>query len=111
MNARPIKKVQEAKMRKKMRAVRRLEKLKKKSAVMLEDEGMSEADKAKAMARMMARAAKKEPKRQVKVVVARGGNRGIKGRPRGTKGRYKMVDPRLKKDLRAEKRRKKKAGK
>jgi AdoMet-dependent rRNA methyltransferase SPB1 len=110
LNARPIKKVMEAKARKKMKAARRLEKVKKKSALLVEDEGMSEADKAKAVARMMARAGRKKPKRQVKVVVAKGGNRGISGRPKGTKGRYKMVDSRMKKDVRAEKRLKKKMG-
>lgn len=110
LNARPIKKVREAQGRKKMRAAARLEKLKKKSALLVEDEGMSEADKAKTLARMMARAAKKsKPKKQaVKVVVAKGGNRGISGRPKGVKGKYKIVDPRLKKDVRAEKRLKKK---
>jgi len=107
LNARPIKKVREAKERKKLRAVQRLEKLRKKSALLLEDEGMSEGDKTKAIAKMMARAAKKKPKTKTTVVVARGGNRGISGRPRGTKGRYKMVDARLKKDVRAEKRLKK----
>lgn len=114
LNARPIKKVREAKGRKKMRAAARLEKLKKKSALLLEDEGISEKDKATSLARMMARAAKKSKskKQSVKVVVARGGNRGISGRPRGVKGKYKIVDPRLKKDARAEKRLKKKiAGK
>ena len=112
LNARPIKKVREAQGRKKMRAAARLEKLKKKSALLVEDEGLTEADKAKTLARMMARAAKKsKPKKAaVKVVVARGGNRGIKGRPKGTKGKYKIVDPRLKKDVRAEKRLKKKMG-
>lgn len=110
LNARPIKKVREAQGRKKMRAAARLEKLKKKSALLVEDEAMSEADKAKTLARMMARAAKKnKPKKQaVKVVVARGGNKGISGRPKGVKGKYKIVDPRLKKDVRAEKRLKKK---
>jgi len=110
LNARPIKKVREAKARKKMQAATRLEKLRKKSALLLEDEGMTEGDKSKAIAKMMARAAKKTPRRKTTVVVASGGNRGIKGRPRGTKGRYKMVDKRLKKDVRAEKRLKK-AGK
>ncbi len=104
LNARPIKKVREAQGRKKMRAAARLEKLKKKSAMLVEDEGMSEADKEKTLTRMMARAAKKSKpqKQQVKVVVARGGNRGISGRPKGVKGKYKIVDPRLKKDVRAE---------
>jgi AdoMet-dependent rRNA methyltransferase SPB1 len=110
LNARPIKKVAEAKARKKMKAASRLEKLRKKSSMLMEDEGVSEGDKARTVAKMLARAAKagKKPKRQVKVVVAAGGNRGIKGRPGGTKGKYKMVDARLKKDVRAEKRLKKK---
>jgi len=109
LNARPIKKVLEAKGRKKMRAAQKLEKLRKKSALLLDDEGMSEKDKATAIAKMMGRAAKrKPPKQRVKVVVARGGNKGISGRPKGVKGKYKLVDARLKKDVRAEKRLKKK---
>lgn len=51
----------------------------------------------------MSKAVKKKPKQQVKLVVAKGGNRGISGRPRGVKGKYKIVDARLKKDRRAEK--------
>jgi AdoMet-dependent rRNA methyltransferase SPB1 len=69
---------------------------------------MTEKEKADAVSRMMSRAAKKKPKQQVKVVVARGGNRGISGRPKGTKGKYKMVDARMKKDVRAMKRLEKK---
>ncbi|KAI9795741.1 MAG: AdoMet-dependent rRNA methyltransferase spb1 [Piccolia ochrophora] len=104
MNARPIKKVREAKDRKRFKAGQKLEKLRRKSALLAEDEGMSEKDKAQSIARLMSRAAKKKPKQQVKVVVARGGNRGISGRPKGVKGKYKIVDARLKKDVRAEKR-------
>lgn len=104
LNARPIKKVREAKDRKKFKAAQKLEKLKKKSALVADDEAISEKDKASNIAKLMARAAKKKPKQQVKVVVARGGNRGISGRPKGVKGKYKIVDARLKKDVRAEKR-------
>ncbi len=104
LNARPIKKVREAKDRKKFKAAQRLEKLRKKSAMVADDEGISEKDKAHNIAKMMGKAAKKKPKQQVKLVVAKGGNRGISGRPRGVKGKYKIVDARLKKDVRAEKR-------
>ena len=104
LNARPIKKVREAKDRKKFKAAQKLEKLRKKSALVADDEGMSEKDKAQNIAKMMSKAAKKKPKQQVKLVVAKGGNRGISGRPRGVKGKYKIVDARLKKDVRAEKR-------
>lgn len=106
LNARPIKKVREAQGRKKLRAARRLEKLRKKSALLMDEEGVSERDKADSITKLMARAAKskKKPKAKVKIVVARGGNRGISGRPKGVKGKYKIVDKRLKKDVKAEKR-------
>lgn len=103
LNARPIKKVREAKARKKFKAAQRLEKLKKKSALLADEEGLTEKEKAQSIARLMSRAAKKKPKQKVTVVVARGNSKG-KGRPSGTKGKYKMVDARLKKDVRAEKR-------
>ena len=104
LNARPIKKVQEAKDRKKFKAAQKFEKLRKKSALVADEEGISEKDKAQNITKLMSRAAKKKPKQQVKLVVAKGGNRGISGRPRGVKGKYKIVDARLKKDVRAEKR-------
>ena len=104
LNARPIKKVREAKNRKKFKAAQRFEKLRKKSAMLADEDGVTEKDKSQGIARLMGRAAKKKPRQQVKVVVAKGGNRGISGRPRGVKGKYKIVDARLKKDVRAEKR-------
>ncbi len=107
LNARPIKKVREARGRKKFKAAQKLEKLRKKSAMLAEDEGVSERDKASGIAKMMARASKKKPKEKVKLVVARGASKGVKGRPRGVKGKYKIVDSRLKKDVRGEKRAKK----
>src|ERR1700761_2675146 len=76
LNARPIKKVREAKARKKFKAAQKLEKLRKKSALLVDEEGMSEKDKASTIAKMMSRAAKKKPKQKVKLVVATGGNRG-----------------------------------
>ncbi|CAL3969342.1 hypothetical protein PZA11_006088 [Diplocarpon coronariae] len=104
LNARPIKKVREAKDRKKFKAAQRLEKLRKKSALLQDEEGMTEKEKATSIAKLMSKAAKKKPKQQVKVVVARGNNKAIAGRPRGVKGKYKIVDARLKKDVRGEKR-------
>lgn len=111
LNARPIKKVREAKARKTLRAATKLERLKRKSAILAENEDASEKDKARDIAKLMSKAAKSGKKRApVKVVVARGANRGNKGRPGGVKGKYKMVDGRLKKDVRALKRLKKKMG-
>jgi AdoMet-dependent rRNA methyltransferase SPB1 len=104
LNARPIKKVREAKARKKFKAAQRLEKLKKKSDLLANDEGMTEKEKADSIAKLLSKAARKKPRQQAKLVVAKGTNRGIKGRPKGVKGRYKIVDSRMKKDLRAQKR-------
>jgi AdoMet-dependent rRNA methyltransferase SPB1 len=104
LNARPIKKVREAQARKKFKAAQRLEKLKKKSDVLANEEGMTEKEKAESIAKLLSKAKKKAPKRSVKVVVARGANRGIQGRPKGVKGRYKIVDARMKKEMRALKR-------
>lgn len=112
VNARPIKKVREAKARKTLRAARRLEKLKKKSEGLAEDGEGTERDKANQISKLMAKASKSGKKKQpVKVIRAGGQNKG-QGRPRGVKGKYKMVDARLKKDVRglkrADKRNKKK---
>ncbi|KAI0398351.1 rRNA methyltransferase [Xylariaceae sp. FL0594] len=104
LNARPIKKVREAQARKKFKAAQRLEKLKKKSDLLANEEGMTEKEKAQSIAKLLSKAKAKAPKRSVKVVVARGANRGIQGRPKGVKGRYKIVDSRMKKEMRAMKR-------
>ncbi|KAJ9157112.1 AdoMet-dependent rRNA methyltransferase SPB1 [Coniochaeta hoffmannii] len=103
-NARPIKKVREAKARKKFHAAQRLEKLKKKSDLLAAEEGMTEKEKASSIAKLMAKASKAKPRKPLRVVVAKGVNRGKSGRPQGVKGRYKMVDPRMRKDMRAMKR-------
>jgi AdoMet-dependent rRNA methyltransferase SPB1 len=103
-NARPIKKVAEAKARKKMKAVRKLNKLQKKADIVNETTDMTEREKAQNISKIMSKSKKGEKRRSVKVVVAHGKNKGLSGRPRGVKGRYKMVDPRMKKEKRALKR-------
>lgn len=111
LDARPIKKVAEAKARKKHRAAMRLEKAQKKAEAINENTDLSEREKAENISKILARSGKKTEKKAPQLVVARGPNRGIKGRPKGTKGRYKMVDARMKKELRAQKRRDKRDGK
>ncbi|KAG6040962.1 AdoMet-dependent rRNA methyltransferase spb1 [Claviceps citrina] len=103
-NARPIKKVREAKARKKLKTAQRLEKLKKKSDMLANDDGMTEKEKADTIAKLLSKAARKKPSQPAKLVVARGLNRGVQGRPKGVRGRYRMVDARMKKELRAQKR-------
>lgn len=102
LNARPIKKVLEAQGRKKMRALKRLEKMKKKSDLINEDSAKSEADKADEIQKLMRKMTKKQTRRpKATVVVARGSNKGLSGRPKGIKGKYKMVDGVLKNEQRA----------
>ncbi|KAK3359964.1 Spb1 C-terminal domain-containing protein [Lasiosphaeria hispida] len=98
-NARPIKKVAEAQARKKFKQAQRLEKLKKKADMLATDEGLSEKDKASSIQKLIGASKKKGKRNPIKVVKAQGAKNA--GRPHGVKGRYKMVDPRMKKELRA----------
>ena len=105
LNARPIKKVVEAKARKTMRAVARLEKIKKKAGLINDDSDKSEKDKADEISKLMRKVSKKQKlKPKVTLVVATGKNRGLSGRPKGVKGKYKMVDGVMKNEQRALKR-------
>lgn len=104
LNARPIKKVMEARARKKMRAAKRMEEIKRKSDMIMEDRDRSESDKAAEIQRMMRKMSKKQTRPKVSVVVARGSNKGLKGRPHGVRGKYKMVDGVMKNEMRALKR-------
>lgn len=94
LNARPIKKIAEAKARKKMREIRRADKVRQKAQGVNDDDenGLTEKDKAASIAKILAKgkAGVKPKKKEVKLVVAKGANRAIKGRPRGVKGRYKV---------------------
>lgn len=111
LDARPIKKIAEAKQRKKFKAVQRLEKAKKKADGVMDTEDLNEGEKARQIGKLMNKVkAGGEKRPEKKVIVARGQNKGVKGRPRGVKGRYKIVDARMRKEVRALKRIKK-AGK
>ena len=114
LDARPIKKIAEAKARKKHRAAVRLESAQKRAEAINENADLTEREKAENIDKIMSKSMAKKPRGEKKppqLVVARGANRGIKGRPKGTKGRYRMVDPRMKKELRAQKRRDQRDGK
>ncbi|KAG9092695.1 AdoMet-dependent rRNA methyltransferase spb1, partial [Ceratobasidium sp. 370] len=109
LDARPITKVAEAKARKKLRAQQRLEKAMSKAEGVVATDDMAEKEKAaqieKVMRKGMASAGRK--RKEVKVVVAKGVNKGVKGRPKGVKGRYAMVVARMRKEVRAKKRKEK----
>jgi AdoMet-dependent rRNA methyltransferase SPB1 len=103
LDARPIKKVAEAKARKKYKAMQKLQKAMKKAEGVNESTDMSEREKAQQIQKLMLKglAKAKQKKSEVKVVVAKGSHKGVKGRPNGVKGRYRMVDSRGKKEVRA----------
>ncbi|KAJ7783899.1 Spb1 C-terminal domain-containing protein [Mycena maculata] len=106
LDARPIKKVAEAKARKKFKAAQRLEKAMKKAEGVNATSDMSEREKAQQIEKVMRKglSSGQKAKKEVKVVVAKGAHKGLKGRPKGVKGRYTMVDSRMKKEVRAKKR-------
>lgn len=101
LDARPIKKIAEAKGRKKMRAIQRLEKAMKKAEGINQTSDLSEKEKAAQIEKLMKKGLSngKKQRPEVKVVVAKGVHRGLKGRPKGVKGRYVMVDSRMKKEV------------
>eukprot|EP01017_Pseudomicrothorax_dubius_P028190 TRINITY_DN3334_c0_g1_i2.p1 TRINITY_DN3334_c0_g1~~TRINITY_DN3334_c0_g1_i2.p1 ORF type:complete len:816 (-),score=275.40 TRINITY_DN3334_c0_g1_i2:86-2533(-) len=103
IEARPVKKVAEAKIRNKKRAMKKLKKAEEKAEKIMEEDGVSEAGKLKEVHKIY----KKEIaslKREKKYVVARKGTAKIQGKS-GKPSRFtKFVDRRMKKDKRAEKR-------
>ena len=68
---------------------------------------LTEREKAASIAKVLSKSASSASapvKKDIKYVVGRGQNKNIKGRPKGVSGRYKMVDSRMRKEVRALKR-------
>ena len=103
VNARPIKKVIEAKAKKKSKMLNQLDRVRKKAQGILDATETSSREKQDQIKGIYKRAGllkKKTPKPTF--VVAKKGLAGKKyRRPDNVKGTYKVVDPRMKKDLRA----------
>ena len=103
INARPIKKIAEARARKKQKALRRLDKARKRAEGITDTEDMTDCEKLKHIKEIYKKAGVLGTKKpEVKYVVAKRGLAGKRAvRPAGVKGRYRQVDPRMKKDNRA----------
>ena len=102
VNARPIKKIAEAKARKKKRALRTLERARKKAENIADSADVSSQEKAQQIKQIYkkAEALGRKKDSHVEYVVAKRGMGKRAQRPAGVKGRYKVVDPRMKKDSR-----------
>lgn len=104
INTRTIKKVAEAKARKKKKVAKRLEKVRKKAENITESQDVSEKEKWAQIKQAYKKAGLlSNKKKDVTYVVAKRGAGKKVSRPAGVKGHFKVVDPRMKKDLRKEK--------
>lgn len=104
LNARPIKKVAEAKARKKRRMLKKQEQARKKAEAVVNTIDISEKEKAAQLRSIYKKAGLGKEKREVTYVVAKKGVGPKVRRPPGVKGHFKVVDGRMKKDMRAQKR-------
>ena len=105
VNARPIKKIAEAKSRKKRRALKKLVTARRKAEIICETGDVTDQEKARQLKSVYKKAGlmgAKGKSQEVKYVVAKKGRTGKRvRRPAGVSGRFKVVDPRMKKDKRA----------
>lgn len=103
INARPIKKVIEAKTKKKYKTMKKLESARRRAQGILDATDVSSQEKKQQIKSIYKKAGllnKKKP--ETTYVVAKRGLAGKKyKRPSNVKGTFKVVDPRMKKDLKA----------
>eukprot|EP00808_Paulinella_micropora_P023440 g48895.t1 len=102
VNARPMKKIAEARARKKMKAVKRWEKVKAQAQVIANSEGGNEGDKLRQIEKLYRKKDKKKQKVEKTYVVSR--KDGSVSQGKGSGKFVKRVDPRMKSDIRSQKR-------
>ncbi|XP_059146415.1 pre-rRNA 2'-O-ribose RNA methyltransferase FTSJ3-like [Physella acuta] len=112
INAQPIKKIAEAKARKKRKLLKRLENVRKKANSISENIDSSEKEKWQQIKQVYKKAGLlKKSKPSVTYVVAKQGAGKKVRRPAGVKGIFKVVDGRMKKDLKGKMRKESKGNK
>ena len=106
VDANPIRKIAEAKARKKKKMARRLEKARKKASAITDTEEVTDREKWSQIKQVYKKAGLlSAKKKEVTYVVSKRGLAGKKtSRPNGVKGPYKVVDGRLKKDVKGRQR-------
>ncbi|XP_019735901.1 pre-rRNA 2'-O-ribose RNA methyltransferase FTSJ3 isoform X2 [Hippocampus comes] len=109
INARPIKRVAEAKARKKRRMLKKMEQAKKKAEAVVNTVDISEREKMAQLKSIYKKAGVGKEKREVTYVVAKKGAGRKVRRPAGVKGAFRVVDGRMKKDVRGMQRKEQKA--
>ncbi|KAK2835466.1 hypothetical protein Q5P01_015950 [Channa striata] len=100
IDARPIKRVAEAKARKKRRMLKKMEQAKKKAEAVVNTVDISEREKMAQLKSIYKKAGLGKEKREVTYVVTKKGAGRKVRRPAGVKGVFKVVDSRMKKDMR-----------
>lgn len=100
IDARPIKRVAEAKARKKRRMLKKMEQAKKKAEAVVNTVDISEREKMAQLKSIYKKAGLGKEKREVTYLVTKKGAGKKVRRPPGIKGAFKVVDSRMKKDMR-----------
>ncbi|XP_031720073.1 pre-rRNA 2'-O-ribose RNA methyltransferase FTSJ3 [Anarrhichthys ocellatus] len=109
IDARPIKRVAEAKARKKRKMLKKMDQAKKKAEAVVDTVDISEKEKNAQLRSIYKKAGLGKEKREVTYVVTKKGAGRKVRRPAGVKGAFKVVDGRMKKDMRGMQRKEQRA--